>query len=74
MVEADEEGMAIIPSFGIPACRNLRIIMSRLVNLVVEMNLYLISNRAKKLPPGAEEFTIFLKAFIDRWAGRVSVS
>jgi hypothetical protein len=40
----------------------------------VEMNLYLISNRAKKLPPGAEEFTDFLKAFIGWWAGRAGLT
>jgi LysR family carnitine catabolism transcriptional activator len=72
MVEADE-GIAIIPSFGIPACRNRQIITSRLINPVVEMNLYLISNRAKKLPPRAEEFTDFLRAFIGRWAGRAGL-
>jgi LysR family transcriptional regulator, carnitine catabolism transcriptional activator len=72
MVEADE-GIAIIPSFGIPACRNRKIVMSRLINPVVEMNLYLISNRGKRLPPGAEEFTAFLKNFITRWAGRAGL-
>jgi LysR family transcriptional regulator, carnitine catabolism transcriptional activator len=71
-VEADE-GIALIPSFGIPACRNRKIIMSRLINPVVEMNLYLISNRAKKLPSGAEEFTDFLKEFVGRWAGRAGL-
>ena len=72
MVEADE-GIAIIPSFGIPACRNRRIVMSRLINPVVEMNLHLISNRGKKLPPEAEEFTSFLKSYIARWAGRAGI-
>src|SRR5215475_1506088 len=71
-VEADE-GIAIIPSFGIAACRNRNIIVSRLINPVVEMNLYLISNRARKLPSGAEEFTDFLKGFIGRWAGRAGL-
>jgi DNA-binding transcriptional LysR family regulator len=72
MVEADE-GIAIIPSFGIPACRNRKIVMSRLINPVVEMSLHLISNRGRKLPPGADEFTIFLKSFIERWAGRAGL-
>jgi hypothetical protein len=47
--------------------------MSRLINPVVEMNLYLISNRGKRLPPGAEEFTAFLESFITRWAGRAGL-
>jgi LysR family transcriptional regulator, carnitine catabolism transcriptional activator len=68
MVEADE-GIAVIPSFGMAACRNRRVSMSRLVNPVVTIGLYLISNRAKKLPPGADEFTRFLKSFVGRWIG-----
>jgi LysR family transcriptional regulator, carnitine catabolism transcriptional activator len=70
MVEADE-GIAIIPSFGLAACRNRRVVTSRLVNPVVTIGLHLISNRAKKLPTGAEEFTTFLKSFIGRWMGHV---
>src|SRR3981081_3635818 len=68
MVEADE-GIAVIPSFGMAACRNRRVSMSRLVNPVVTIGLYLISNRATKLPPGADEFTRFLKSFVGRWIG-----
>jgi hypothetical protein len=30
-------------------------------------------NRAKKLPPGAEEFVWFLKSYIATWAGRAGV-
>jgi len=70
MVEADE-GVAVIPSFGLAACRNRRVFMSRLVSPVVSIGLYLISNRAKKLPPGADEFTRFLKIFVSRWIGHV---
>ena len=70
MVEADE-GVAIIPSFGLAACRNRRVIMSRLVQPIVTIGLYLISNRAKKLPVGAEEFTEFLKGYVGRWIGRL---
>jgi LysR family transcriptional regulator, carnitine catabolism transcriptional activator len=68
MVEADE-GVAIIPSFGLAACRNRRVIVSRLVNPIVTIGLYLISNRAKKLPPDADKFTTFLKSFVGRWIG-----
>jgi LysR family carnitine catabolism transcriptional activator len=72
MVEADE-GIAIIPSFGLPACRNRKVVMSRLINPVVNLEFYQISNRGKKLPPGADEFTAFLKSYIARWAGRAGV-
>jgi DNA-binding transcriptional LysR family regulator len=34
LVEA-EEGIAIIPSFGMPACRNRKVVMSQLINPVV---------------------------------------
>ena len=72
LVEA-EEGIAIIPSFGLAACRNRKIAMSQLINPVVRIEFHLISNRAKKLPPGAEEFTSYLKSYIATWAGRAGV-
>jgi LysR family carnitine catabolism transcriptional activator len=72
MVEAGE-GIAIIPSFGLPACRNRKVVMTRLTNPVVNLEFYQISNRGKKLPPGADEFTAFLKNYIARWAGRAGV-
>jgi DNA-binding transcriptional LysR family regulator len=72
LVEA-AEGIAIIPSFGLPACSNRRVVMSQLINPVVNLEFYQISNRGKKLPPGADEFTAFLKNYIARWAGRTGV-
>jgi LysR family carnitine catabolism transcriptional activator len=72
MVEADE-GIAVIPSFGLMACRNRRVVMSRLINPVVEIEFHQISNRGKKLPPGADDFTEFLKSFFTRAAGRSDV-
>jgi DNA-binding transcriptional LysR family regulator len=72
MVEADE-GIAIIPSFGIAACRDRKVVMSRLVNPVAEVEFHQISNRGKKLPPSADEFTAFLRTFVARWAGRSGV-
>ena len=65
MVEADE-GIAIIPSFGLPACRNRKVVTSRLINPVVEVEFHQISNRGRKLPPGADEFSAFLKSFFAR--------
>jgi len=65
MVEADE-GIAIIPSYGLPACRNRKVVTSRLINPVVDVEFHQISNRGKKLPPGADEFSAFLKSFFVR--------
>jgi DNA-binding transcriptional LysR family regulator len=62
LVEA-EEGIAIIPSFGMPACRNRKITTSQLINPVVRFEFHMISRRGRQLPPGAEEFTSFLKSY-----------
>ena len=72
LVEADE-GITIIPSFGLPACRNRKVVMSWLIAPVVNLEFHQISNRGKKLPPGADEFTAFLKTYIARWTGRASI-
>jgi LysR family carnitine catabolism transcriptional activator len=72
LVEA-AEGVAIIPSFGLHACRNRKVLMSQLVNPVVNLEFHQISNRGKKLSPAADEFGVFLKAYIARWAGRNGV-
>ncbi len=71
LVEA-QEGVAIIPSFGMPACRNRNVVMTQL-NPVVRFDFHLISNRGKDLPPGADEFASFLKSHIAAWAGRAGV-
>ncbi|HWS63889.1 MAG TPA: hypothetical protein VN325_14130 [Steroidobacteraceae bacterium] len=47
--------------------------MSQLINPVVHLEFHQISNRGKKLPPGADEFAAFLKSYIARWAGRAGV-
>jgi DNA-binding transcriptional LysR family regulator len=72
MVESGE-GVAVIPSFGVPACRNRAIVMSRLVNPVVTLDFHQIRNRGRKLPPGADDFTSFLQSYIARWAGRAGI-
>jgi len=72
LVEAGE-GIAIVPSFSLPACRNRRVIMSRLINPKVTLDFYQILNRGRKLPPVADEFTVFLQGYIARWAGRAGV-
>jgi hypothetical protein len=48
---AHGEGIAIVPSFGLAACRQRRISLSQLISPVVRIEFHLISNRAKKLPP-----------------------
>jgi LysR family carnitine catabolism transcriptional activator len=68
-----EEGIAIIPSFGIPACRNRKVVVSQLVNPVARFDFHLISGRGRDLPPGADEFASFLKSYIAIWAGRAGV-
>jgi len=72
MVEAGE-GLAIVPSFVIPACRNRKVAMSKLINPVVNLDFSRISLRGRKLPSGAEEFTSFLQGYIARWAGRAGI-
>lgn len=68
-----EEGVAIIPSFGMPACRNRRVVVSQLTKPVVRFDFHLISNRAKELPPRAAEFVSYLKSYIATWVGRAGV-
>jgi LysR family carnitine catabolism transcriptional activator len=72
MVEAGA-GIAVIPSYGLPACRNRRIVMSRLTHPVVTADFHQISSRAKKSPAGAEDFGAFLQSHIARWAGRTGI-
>jgi LysR family carnitine catabolism transcriptional activator len=67
------EGMAIVPSFALPAFRDRKVVFSRLTNPVVNLDFFQISNRGRKLPAGTGDFTAFLKAYIARWAGRAGV-
>lgn len=72
MVEAGE-GVAIIPAFGLPVCRNRHVAMTRLVNPVVTMDFHEIRSRGKKLPEAADDFAAFLHSHVSRWAGRAGV-
>jgi LysR family carnitine catabolism transcriptional activator len=72
LVEAGE-GIAVVPSYALPACRNRRVIMSRLTNPKVTMDFYQVRNRGRKLPPVSDEFTAFLQGYIARWVGRAGV-
>ena len=68
LVEA-EQGIAVIPPFGLLACRTRKVTMSELVEPVVTLEFYEISSRGRKLPVEASEFSGFLKKYIARWAG-----
>jgi LysR family transcriptional regulator, carnitine catabolism transcriptional activator len=72
MVEAGE-GIAVIPSYGLPVCRNRRVVMTRLTNPVVTSDFHQIRNRGIKLPAGADDFTSFLQGYIARWAGSAGI-
>jgi len=63
MVEAGE-GVAVIPSYGQLACRDRKVVMSRLINPVVNLDFSQIRHAGRKLPPVAEEFTSFLQSYI----------
>jgi DNA-binding transcriptional LysR family regulator len=72
LVEAGE-GIAIIPSFGLPACRSRKVTMSELVDPVVTLEFHQISHRGRKLQEEASEFSAFLKKYIATWAGETGI-
>lgn len=72
LVEAGE-GIAIIPSFGLPACRSRKVSMSELADPVISLEFYQISHAGKKLPEEAGEFSAFLKRYIATWAGESGI-
>jgi len=72
LVEAGE-GVAIVPSFGLPACRNRNVSMSELVEPRVTLEFQQISHRGKKPPAEALEFSAFLKQYIATWAGEAGI-
>ncbi len=67
------EGIAIIPSFGLPACRSRQVTMRELVEPVVTLEFHQISHRGRKLPEEAAEFSAFLKKYIATWAGEAGI-
>lgn len=72
LVEAGE-GIAVIPSFGLAACRSRKVSMSELVEPIVTQEFYEISNRGARAPEEAAEFSGFLKKYIARWAGEAGI-
>ena len=71
MVEAGES-IAVVPSYALLASRGRRVVISRLINPVAELEFSLISYRGKKLPSVALEFTDFLKSYFSRWASHAN--
>jgi LysR family carnitine catabolism transcriptional activator len=67
LVEAGE-GAAIIPSFGLVACRGRMVVASELVNPTVHLDFRQITNPGTKLPTEAAEFCAFLKRHLAGWA------
>ncbi|MGO9992997.1 MAG: LysR family transcriptional regulator [Steroidobacteraceae bacterium] len=72
LVEAGE-GIAIIPSFGLLACRNRKVTMSELVEPVITLEFQQISHRGRKQQEEASEFSKFLKKYIATWAGEAGI-
>lgn len=72
LVEA-EQGVGIIPSFGVLACRDRKVTVSELIEPIVNLELYQISDRGKKLPAEAREFSAFLKMYIASWVGDAGI-
>jgi len=57
-----------IPSFNVMASRNRKVKVTKL-EPEVTLDFYEISNRGRKLPPEASEFSAFLKTFLARRVG-----
>jgi len=72
LVEAGED-IAIIPSFGLAACRSRKVTMSELVEPFVTLDIYEVSQRETNLPDEAVEFSTFLKWYIATWAGEAGM-
>ena len=72
MVEAGE-GIAVVASFALSACRHRNVVMSHLTNPRVTLDFHQIRHRGRKLPPAADDFTAFLQNYIAGWAGRAGV-
>ncbi len=61
-------GVAVIPSFGVMASQNRKVRITKL-DPPVTLNFYEISNRGRKLPAEASEFSVFLKTYLARHVG-----
>ena len=61
-------GVAVVPTFAIPACRGHKVVMHRLVDPEVPVDFVSVVGRGRWPPPRAEGFTNFLKSYIAEWA------
>jgi DNA-binding transcriptional LysR family regulator len=57
-------GIAVVPSYSVPACAKRKINLHTLGEPVVSANLYWVVNRARKLPEAAECFIAYLKEYL----------
>jgi len=72
LVEANE-GVAIIPSFGLVIAPNRKVVATQLTNPAVQLEFHQIGARSKPMSPDAAEFGEFLRTYVSRWAGRTGV-
>ena len=72
MVEAGE-GVAIIPSFALSACRKRRVVVSNLIDPVVTLDFDQIQSPSRPLSASADDFASFFRGYITRWARRQGV-
>jgi DNA-binding transcriptional LysR family regulator len=70
LVEAGE-GMAVIPSFGLFACRDRMVVASDLGSPTINVDFRQITKAGTKLPIEAADFCTYLKGYIERWAGEI---
>lgn len=63
-------GVAVIPSFGVMASQNRKVRITKL-EPTVTLEFYEISNRGRKLPAEASEFSAFLKTYLIRNIGEM---
>lgn len=61
-------GIAIVPSFVLPACRQREVVLTPLIDPVAALDLFIIQSRSRRLPSVAEQFTDFVKRSISAWA------
>ena len=54
-------GIAVLPSTALPACKNRNVRMAPLMNPSAELDFFQVSDRSRKLPPCADDFTDLLK-------------
>jgi LysR family transcriptional regulator, carnitine catabolism transcriptional activator len=61
-------GIAVLPTFCVPACHEHGVATYPLTDPVVPVDLCQLTRRGHKLPPGTEAFTAFLASYIAEWA------